>query len=100
MQRQFHYPYEAMFGEYATPYTQPYQSRYHNLGMNGYIQPPRTVYPGKRYGVMGDYGPRQQGVYNYTDVYPLDTLVMESQGIDPNSKQCGLIKDATRPLGY
>lgn len=91
-----------MFGEYTTAYTQPYQSRYHNLGMNGYIDPngSRTIYPGKRYGMMGDWGPRQQGCYLNSDVYPLDTLVMESQGIDPNSKSCGLIRNATKPLGY
>lgn len=100
MDRQYHYPYEPMFGEYATPYTQPYQSRYHNLGMNGNIQLPRTVYPGKRDGMVGDYGPRQQGPYNYSGVYPLDTLVMKSQDIDPNSKRCGFIENATKPLGY
>lgn len=101
MDRQYHYPYEKMFGEFPTPYVQPYQSKYHNLGMNGYIQPPRTEYPGKRKGMVGDYGPRQTSIYNSNDVYPLDTLVMESQGIDPNSKRCGFIKNATKqPLGY
>jgi hypothetical protein len=96
MERQYHYPYEEMFGEFATPFTQPFQSRYHNLGMNGYIRPPRTVYPLKRYGFVGDYGPRQQGCYTPADTYPLDALVMKSQGIDPYSGQCGLIKDVRK----
>lgn len=101
MDRQYHYPYEKMFGEFPTAYIQPYQSKYHNLGMNGYMQDGRTEYPGKRKGMVGDYGPRQTSCYNRTDVYPLDTLVMESQGIDPNSKSCGFIKNATKwPLGY
>ena len=105
MQRQYQYPWEPMFGEFTTSYTQPYQTRYHNLGMNGYVHSTfgsnsRTVYPGKRYGLVGDYGPRQQGCYNYNGAYPLDTLVMESQGIDPNSKKCGLIKNATNQIRY
>jgi hypothetical protein len=90
------YPWELMYLDIPAPYLEPFQSNYHNLGLNGYMQPPRTSYKYKREGMSGDWGPRQQGCYNYNGVYPLDRFVMTSAGIDPDSKKCGFIKDTTR----
>jgi hypothetical protein len=107
------FPCQPMFYERPDPYLTPAQSRYFNLGMNGYIAPythaentnplinaidnnmsyTTTIYPGRLKGLVGDYGPRQEGYsghlgygqYNSyggrtygqdnltaTNVYPLD----------------------------
>lgn len=72
-------PCEPLFGSYPDPYLMPQQSRYHNLGLNGYISPYYSPYPGKRPGSVGDYGAVQFGQHsdlrhtndnNYP--YPLD----------------------------
>jgi len=104
---QYIYPWDNMYTGLPLPYLQPYQSRYHNLGLNGYTNNTADIfsnagaqgYPYKRPGFQGDWGPRQMGCYDKSDAYPLDRLVMESQGIDPNSTQCGLIRD-TRTSPY
>jgi hypothetical protein len=90
------YPWDLMYIDIPPPYLEPFQSNYHNLGENGYIKPPNTVYKYKRLGMLGDYGPRQQGCYNPNGPYPLDSLVMTSAGINPDNPKCGLIKNATR----
>lgn len=91
MERYYTYPHEKMFGEYQQYHLQSHQSKYHNLGMNGFMLPPRTVYPGKKIGMSGDYGPRQQGIYNANDVYPLDAYSLAYRGVDPYTNKCGLI---------
>jgi hypothetical protein len=72
--RQYIYPFDAMFCAYPPAYLAPEQSRYHNIGMNGYVKgyPPysynlgtnkpyiNTIYPDKRPGSIGDYGPHQE----------------------------------------
>ena len=80
-------PFEDYYTGLPLPYLEPWQSKYHNLGMNGFIAPhyPQTkgfydnplvnnVYPGKNFGRLSDYGPRQisenQVPGNYP--YPLD----------------------------
>ena len=97
MDRQYIYPWENMYPELPLPYLQPYQSNYHNLGLNGYFPGRLGGYPGKRYGSQGDYGPRQSGCYEPNDTYPLDALVMMEQGINPYGKSCGFIRNATTP---
>jgi hypothetical protein len=72
-------PCEPMISSFPDPYLMPQQSRYHNLGLNGYISPYYSQYPGKRPGSLSDYGPVQFGQHsdlrhtsdnNYP--YPLD----------------------------
>lgn len=78
--REYIYPFESVFCYnnygYSPMYLAPEQSRYHNLGMNGYITVGRIngVYPDKRPGFLGDYGPRQEsdGESVRHGVYPLD----------------------------
>lgn len=70
MSRSYILPYELFYHKHADPYLQPSQSKYHNLGMNGHI-PLGSVYPGKRGGTHGDYGPRQTS-WESPVVYPLD----------------------------
>ena len=74
--RDYIYPFEAVFCAYPPAYLAPEQSRFHNLGMNGYIQPGKP-YPDKRPGFVGDYGPRQEGYGESVrhGVYPLDVAV-------------------------
>jgi hypothetical protein len=82
----YHNPYEPMFGEFPYPYLLPYQSRYHNLGLNGYypFRDEHSIYPGKRPGLHGDWSQRQQGCINPSGVYPLDSYVLEHQWAGPH----------------
>ncbi len=77
--RQYIYPFETMLCAYPPAYLAPEQSRYHNLGMNGYITPGR-LYPDKRPGFLGDYGPKQEGdaLTLAHGVYPLDSSILNS----------------------
>lgn len=90
--RQYIYPFEAMFCSYPPAYLAPEQSRYNNLGMNGYVKgyPPysynlgtnhpyiNSIYPDKR-SKMGDYAAKQeQDITRYSSAmshlpYQLDT---------------------------
>jgi hypothetical protein len=70
-------PYESMLCGFRPPYVDPAQSKYHNLGMNGYIHPGQS-YPGKRPGFVGDYSVRQEGDRESVKhgVYPLDEDIL------------------------
>src|SRR5437879_5744410 len=74
--REYIYPFETVFCDYPAYYLAPEQSRYHNVGLNGYITMGRVngVYPDKRPGFLGDYGPRQESDSESVrhGVYPLD----------------------------
>lgn len=77
-------PYESYFYGAPDPYIQPAQSKYHNLGMNGFMQfdtLTAPVYPGKNMGIQGDYGPRQVNLDQIPAryPYPLDVSVLEEQ---------------------
>lgn len=56
-------PWSVYYYNHPPMYLQPAQSRYHNLGQNGFI-PHGAPYPGKRGGMQGDYGPVQHGFRN------------------------------------
>lgn len=75
MQRPDTLPHEDYYLGIPAPYLQPSQSRYHNLGMNGFLQAGRGLqwggtYPGKAIGRHGDYGPRQVNPDLIPAVYP------------------------------
>ena len=95
MSDQYIYPWDTMYPGITMPYLQPYQSRYHNLGLNmwngssPYQEPP---YPYERPGMLGDWAPSQSGCYQRKDAYPLDAEVMLNNGINPYKRRCGLIK--------
>ena len=92
---QYIYPYDAMYPGIPQPYLQPYQSKYHNLGLNMWnIESPyrEPQYPYKNLGLMGDWGPSQSGCYQKKDVYPLDAFVMATNGVDPYERRCGAMK--------
>lgn len=77
-------PYDNMFCQgYPPPYLNPSQSNYHNLGMNGNngLVGCNNIYPGKRPGMLGDYGPPQQGWRSRLEsgVYPLDISVLRER---------------------
>jgi hypothetical protein len=83
MERFYTLPYENMYPNIPQMYISPAQSKYHNLGMNAFV-PPYAVYPGKRPGMVGDYGPVQQGCTSIpTYPYPLD-----NDPIRPYSSVC------------
>ncbi len=77
MNRQYGFPFETMYCASPPAYLAPEQSRYHNLGMNGYITPGQP-YPDRRPGFLGDYGPRQEGDMQSVahGIYPLDADVI------------------------
>lgn len=91
--RQFIYPFEGMICNYPPAYLAPEQSRYHNLGMNGYREVPSELkktkagrylsltktYPDKRPGMVGDWGPKQEGDEQTLahGVYPLDMDILQ-----------------------
>ena len=79
MQRPDTLPHSVYYHGHPDPYLQPGQSKYHNLGMNGHLQAGPGLqwggsYPGKRGGMLGDYGPRQINPDQIpaTYSYPLD----------------------------
>lgn len=77
--REYVYPFETVFCSYQAPYLNPEQSKYHNIGLNGYTTIGRVngVYPDKRPGFLGDYGPRQESYAESVrhGAYPLDVPI-------------------------
>ncbi len=65
-------PYSQYFYNYPQPYLQPSQSKYHNLGFNGFTTYGEP-YPGKNENMLGDYGPRQMDVNHLNENYPYPT---------------------------
>jgi len=85
MQRPDTLPYEVYYIGHPPPYLHPGQTKYHNLGMNGFLQAGKGlqwggVYPGKNLGLLGDYGPRQVDSLQTPAIYPypLDSYTLES----------------------
>ena len=72
-------PHELYYYGHPDPYLQPGQSKYHNLGLNGHINRRSSTrnwsrpYPGKDYGRLGDYGPRQKDIDAVGYPYLTDT---------------------------
>ena len=66
-------PTDSMFCGMPPMFLNPSQSRYHNLGLNAFTSCGQ-VYAMKRPGMLGDWGPVQQGYRTRArnDVYPLD----------------------------
>lgn len=63
-------PWEDMYLGLPYPYLTPSQSKYHNLGFNGFLPKSGMPYPDKDFGRNGDYGPRQVNDMQYPAIYP------------------------------
>ena len=98
LNRAYTFPYQEMFNNFPAPYLHPAQSNYHTLGQNGYNSR-TTIYPGKRPGMLGDYGPRQQGYNFVNDTYPLDYDVIANRklGMGPRY-DAPLLWDCNTPM--
>ena len=70
LSRNYIQPWEIMYTGLPYPYVEPSQSKYHNIGFNGFLPKSGMPYPDKDFGRLGDYGVRQVNEFQIPAKYP------------------------------
>lgn len=70
MDRHYIRPWETLYVGIPYPYIEPSQSKYHNIGFNGFLSKSGLPYPDKDFGKLGDYGVRQVNGLQIPSTYP------------------------------